>query len=133
MLNDVRKNIYIRSNWVVLLQYYVNTPSLLFLFDIVYVRYVQVWRLQTIAIIYRLLVTVTYEIRQHWMWHVCRFPRQQSWNIHVNPSRKRGKSAKISPAKQTFWEGNEFVLEYKSSIFLHWYWECSDEYMIYTI
>lgn len=52
MLNDVRKNIYIRSNWVVLLQYYVNTPSLLFLFDIVYVTYVQVWRLQTITIIY---------------------------------------------------------------------------------
>lgn len=52
MLNDARKNIYIRSNWVVLLQYYVNTPSLLFLFDIVYVRYVQVWRLQTITIIY---------------------------------------------------------------------------------
>lgn len=41
------------------------------------------------------------------MWHVCRFPRQQSWNIHVNPSIKWGKSAWISPAKQTFREGNE--------------------------
>lgn len=36
------EKIYVRSNWAVLLQYYVNTPFLLFLFDIVYVRYVQV-------------------------------------------------------------------------------------------
>lgn len=38
--NDVRKKIY-QVNWIFLLQYYANTPSLPFLFDIVIVRHVQ--------------------------------------------------------------------------------------------